>query len=446
VQDQGSQKTHAVALAADGSFHADNLEPGRYQVQAMRGALMTTLQGGGARADKPPDVGKLMKAVSENTVSAHCVVRAGETTDVTLDASDLGAGTRLVLRVLVGGRPLEDGMVEATMLDDGRVRIGMVQRGEVSVPGLCAGRVRVQLRGGLAMTPIGATQDLEIPARTDEHRATIDLPGGELRGRVIDMQSGNPLPAALVRLLSADARGDAPAMAITDGAGAFAFRALAPGTYSLVAADDLLRSGDAGNASRIDGLRVSAGESTTGIELRARPAAGLTVAVTDDAGAPVAGAMLLAVDADGRPLGGLSIAIARHDGRATLAGLPGGALRVVGRAPGLAPDATGVIELQPAEHRDAELRLRRGTRVCVDAVGRDGRALRGADVSARCNGGPWFPALLLLEGHGDGGRLELGQLAPGVWEFRITHPAAGTFTVRRAIPEGGTVTVLATPP
>src|SRR5262249_57039627 len=46
VQEQGSQKTHAAALAADGSFHADNLDPGRYQVQAMRSALMTTLQAG----------------------------------------------------------------------------------------------------------------------------------------------------------------------------------------------------------------------------------------------------------------------------------------------------------------------------------------------------------------------------------------------------------------
>src|SRR5262249_5692960 len=156
----------------------------------------------------------------------------------------------------------------------------------------------------------------------------------------------------------------------------------------------------------------------------------------------------------------LAIAASAHDGRATLAGLPGGALRIVGRAPGLAPDASAVLELAPAQHRGAELRPHSRTRGCVDAGGpprppprrahaharRHGRALRGADVGARCNDGPWFPALLLLESRGADGRLELGRLAPGAWEFRITHPAVGTFTVRRAIPDGGTVTVLATPP
>jgi hypothetical protein len=239
----------------------------------------------------------------------------------------------------------------------------------------------------------------------------------------------------LVRLLRDRLDDDLLGAAITDDGGRFAFQALAPGSYDLIAADALVRPGEAPAASRRDGVQVGAGEVVTGIELRAQPAAGVTIVVTDDVGAPQPGAMLLAVDADGRPLGASPIAVSGADGRA----------HVVGRAPGLAPDATALVEVLPGEAIELPLRLRRGTRVVVDAVTRDGRPLLGADVAARCGNGPWFPALLLLEGRAPTGRLELGRLAPGDWEFRIAHPAVATFTVRRSVGDGATVTILAMP-
>jgi protocatechuate 3,4-dioxygenase beta subunit len=448
AQEVVSQGTASCTPAADGSFRIDDLEPGRYQVQAMHPVVLSAMRGPqpDLRPGRSFDFKGMMSTITENIVSQRCVVRAGETTEVELDASELGAGTRVTLRVRIGGQPLREGVVEATLVADGRLRTGFLTDGVTTLGALQPGPLRVQVRAGMTLAPVGGLQDVEIPPGRGDHTVTIDLPGGELRGRVVDMRTGNPLEAVLVRLLKGEAADDdLLGSAITDGRGEFAFRALEPGTYGLVAADALLRRDEASAASRADGIRVAAGESVAGIELRAQPAAGVTVLVTDDANTPLPGAMLAAVDAEGRPLG-FSLGISGQDGRAHLGGLPRGRMRVVGRAPGLAPDATDLVDLTAGASIDLQLRLRRGTRVVLDALARDGRPLPGADVTARCGSGPWFPAMLLVEGRGAGGRLELGRLAPGDWEFRVAHPAVGAFTVRRAVGDGATVTILATPP
>lgn len=448
VQSEATQKTTTVTVAPDGRFRATDLDPGRYQVQAMHPAALRLMRG--AEAVEPGrvfDIKSMIERVSESTVSQRCSVQAGQTTAVELDASDLGSGTRLSLRVTIGGQPLLDGIVEAMLVDDGRLRIGFLGDGEATFAALRPGRVRVQVRTGLSLAPVGAPQFVDVPIGIDRHRATIELPGGELGGRVLD-PGGQPLSSVQVRLLrhGSGTEDDLFGTAITDDDGGFTFRGLQPDTYGLVAVDAMLQRSAAGAASRVDSIRIADGERRTGIELRAAPAVGVSVTAVDASGAPIAGAMLLAVDADGHPLGNFALAVTGQDGKAHLGGLPPGAVRIAGRASGYAPDVSTPIEAIAGQQVELTLRLPRGTRIVLDARAADGTPLAGASIAARRDRGPWIPALLLLENNGAGGRFELGRLQPGSWEFRVEHPATGSFLLSRAIGEGAAVTILATPP
>jgi hypothetical protein len=448
VKEQQTQDTKIVTPAADGTFHVANLDPGPYEVQAIHPLGVAAIHGG-QHADledgKSMDFKKMMTAITDSVVTQRCVVQAGEATEVTIDASDLGLGTRLTIQVLVGDKPIGEGMVELVTLADSQVRTAFLDRGECVFGGLRPGAFRAQVRGGITLTPIGGPEEVTIPPNTANHRAILKLPGGELRGRVVDVETGEPLDAVLVRLLHEDRSKDDPiGVAFTDGKGEFAFRALAEGAYALVAADDFSDKGR--GAARAENLRVLAGQITDGVVLRAQPAAGVTATVTNEAGTMVPGALVMCVDEHGQPLGTGGLAVSGPDGKAILGGLPGGRARVIARAPGLAPGASDLQDLAPAGHAEFAVRLALGTRVVLEATDRGGRRLAGADVTARCNQGPWFPALLLLERRNQDGGLELGRLTPGDWEFRINHPQTGTFAVLRSIGSGATVSILATPP
>ena len=74
-----------------------------------------------------------------------------------------------------------------------------------------------------------------------------------------------------------------------------------------------------------------------------------------------------------------------------------------------------------------------------------GRALVGATLTARWSGGPWLPTLLLEEGRGADGSIDLGRLGPGDWQFRVSHPAIGTVPAARTIGSEPSVTIVVAP-
>lgn len=450
AQHQLTQRSAGVTPAADGSFVIPDLEPGAWQVQAMHPRALAAMQQ--PREEPRPgrrmDVGGMIAAISEHTVSQRCTVRDGEESEVDLDASELGSGVQLSLRILVGEAPLRQGMVEAVQTDDGTVHMGFLEDGDATIAGMKPGAVRIQVRGGLSLVPVGAPLAVDVPERTDRHRATLRLPGGSIGGVVRDAQTHEPLRAALVRLLR---NGDGPrsedlmlGAAVTDERGAFSFEGLEPGRYSVVAADFLGAAPDRQASGRMD-VELAAGQQRQGLVLRSQPAAGVTLTVLDALLAPQGGAMALAVDESGQPFGPLGVAVADAHGRAHLGGLPTGRMRIVARAAGLAPGATAVFGVEAGSATQQELRLQRGARVVLDVRGRSGAALRGASVRARCDGGPWFPALLLVEAQRADGAIELGRLGAGVWDFEVDHPSTGVFVITRTVPAGGTVTLVATP-
>ena len=446
AQEQSTQTSRGAVPATDGTFRFENLDPGQYTVQAMPAGLMRSLGGNDWRPGQSMRFGEIFQKLTDHLVSQRCAVRAGEPTEITLDATEIAAGSRWIVRVEVGGQPFQSGLIEATAIEDGRMRAAMLLDGTASFAGIRPGPHRLQVRGGMTMNAIGPPQDVSFPKDTAEHRTTLSLPAGELHGRVVDAATGQALRTAVVRLLHEGhaERDDNLGMALTDEAGEFLFTGLAEGTYGLIAADPL-HPGPESAASRREGIRVVPGTKGDVVELRAHPSAAASVLVTTTSGQPIAGATMLCVDAEGHPLGAPGIATTGPDGRAWFGGMPRGAARIVGRAAGFGPGASPLLELDPDRAQEFALSLPTGTRTVLQAVDASGRTLRGVTVTARWNDTPWLPSFLLVEATRADGALELGRLGRGDWEFRVSHPGVGTLTHRRTIGNEAAVTIVVAP-
>jgi protocatechuate 3,4-dioxygenase beta subunit len=440
----------AVHPGPDGSFRLENLEPGRYEIQAIDTRSYTQFHG---RQDFDDiDIGALMETANRNSIRSRCTVNAGEIVEVVLDGRDRGAsGAVLSGRVLLGNAPMDAGWIEAAQLggEHEELLTGFVQDGAFELRGVRPGRVRLQVRRGMLQAPVGEPKVVEIAAG-GRQQVELRLPGGSIEGRVVHDRTGEPLPDALVRLTPADAAGAVNAadmgFVITDRDGAFAFHGLGEGVFHLVADEQLLKSSGEKAGGRLENVRVEAGQRVEGLVLLARPAAGALVTVTDEIGAPREGALLLAVDAEGRPVGTMPLAVSNAEGKAFLAGLPPGETRIVGRAPGLAPGWTDVQQVLPDKETTFDLSLRRGPRVTLSIERADGSRLRDAVVSVRFERGPWISATVLQSRPLADGTIDLGAMLPGRYELLVAHHEVGAFKAERAVPPGQRTTLVLTAP
>ena len=89
-----------------------------------------------------------------------------------------------------------------------------------------------------------------------------------------------------------------------------------------------------------------------------------------------------------------------------------------------------------------DLQLRSGARTRLSIVDANGERLRGATLTARVDEGPWLPPMMLVLGVSADGALDLGALGPGMWTFRVQHPAVGTLSTTREIAGTRPVTVV----
>jgi len=443
AQHQVSQKTNPIDVAHDGTFFVDNLDPGSYQVQAMPNALLNSMSGMDFKPGEGINIGKLMRQMTDGVVSQRCTIRSGEETEAELDVRDLTIGAQWLVRVEIGGKPHKTGVIEAVAVDTGTLRVGMLDEGLAIFGRMLPGMYRLQVRSGLTMTPVGAPQMLTYPKNAEEHKTTLSLPGGELRGVVVDAESNEPLRRAIVRIHHDEhtERDDPIGMCITDDEGQFAFHGLADGLYSLAAAEPL---GEGGNnkASRQSGIKVTSGANQDRIVLRSQPAAGASVTVTTRDGRLIAGATVICVDPQGRPLGGLGLAASGSDGRAWFGGMADGQARVVGRASGYAPAATDLQTLTSDQSTRFNLVLSGGAPTKLSVVDNQGRKLRGVALTARFENSPWLPSILLVQAMEADGSFDLGRLGPGTWKFRATHPSIGTITTERSISGTSPITIV----
>lgn len=443
AQHQVSQDSVPVDPAPDGSFLVENLDPGSYQLQAMPGSLLNRMSGMDVKPGQGMQIGEIIRQMTDGVVSQRCRVRSGEVAEAELDVRDLTIGAQWRVRVEIGGKPQAVGLVEVVALDSGTLRIGMIDNGVAMIGRMRPGRHRLQVRSGLAMTPVGGPQDLEYPANVEEHTSVLSLPGGELRGRVVDADTNEPLRSAIVRIHhDGHAERDDPiGMCLSNDEGQFAFTGLADGVYSLSAAEPFGTNGR-NKASRQSGIKVESGVVQDRIELRSQPAAGASVQVTSHDGRAIPGATVLCVDAAGRPLGGLGIAATGRDGRAWFGGMADGQARVVGRAHGYAPSASILQPLASEQTTAFELVLSGGAPTRLSVVDAQGKRLRGVSLTAQFGDSPWLPSLLLVQTMEADGTFDLGRLGPGNWKFRATHPSIGTITMQRSITGGSPITIV----
>jgi hypothetical protein len=436
-----------AAVAADGTFGIENLMPGRYRVQAFdAGAIQRTVEDLGLD-DKPGkvDVGGLIAGMAKSMVLKDCVVKDGETTSIELDASELELpGTLLEATVVVGDEPLAEGLAEVSRPEQGAVALAMIKDGRFEVSGQRPGKLRVQIRQGLTMAPLGEAVEIDIPPDRETHRERIQLPGGCVAGVVVDDATSEPLAGTPVRLSPSD-RPEARqsldwGLALTDSAGRFRFRGVREGVYSVVADDQLaLRPGSSGG--RIEGIRVEAGAAVEGLQLRARPSAGVTAMVTGPDGMPVPRAAVVAVDAAGNPLSSMTVAFTGSDGRAFLGGLAAGAVRVVARAPNLAPACSPLSHVSPAQETELQVQLTTGTQVEVAVQDESGQPVSGAAVAVRLGDGPWLPATMLQAQSSVEGRVDLGPLPAGTIRLRVSHTGRPPLETERTVPAGRRATL-----
>lgn len=435
----------------DGSFRIENLLGGRYNLQAMDVLAMSAANeefAGGLVEGRGMDLGKMMQSVMRTTVQTRCLVKDGETTEVELDARSLAAdGARLTVEVLVGDEPLTDGFAEVTPAGSSATQMAVLVDGSFVVEGVSAGTLLVQIRQGMGMAPIGEPTRIEMPRGGSDHRTTLRLAGGRLSGRVVHDATGDPLAGALIRVRGAHAATDREpdvGFAMTDPQGRFSLAGLAEGSYSLVADDGLgPERGRAGG--RLEDVQLAAGQHRDDLVLRARPAAGVSVRVIDENGVGISRAMVIATDREGTAVGSRSVTFADGEGRATLAGLPAGTIRIAARGSHHAPGVSDAREVAPGTEVEFVVRLAHGTPVEVTVAGTDGRPWPDAMVAIKIGAGPWIPASLLQTTRSASGAIDLGQLPPGVVAFRVFGAGAGSFEVRRTVPAGRRVGLVLTP-
>jgi len=374
----------------------------RVEASGLAEELLTDEDGRFEARGIPPGPARIL-ARTQGDLELWCrlELQEGERRDVVLRATE-GPPVRLHGEVRAEGVALRDGMLRA-WAGDWQGPAGTA----VTPARLLEGRYALLLPGpgpwvlGLSLHVEGAGdigwQDrFEIPA-VDDHELDLVLPLGRIAGRVVD-PTGAPLAGVEVAT-TPERHGSEHGMTLarTDADGAYAALLLA-GLHTVQAgglAPEL-------TSARAEGVRVTAGTTTTVPDLVLRGGGTLEGSVRLADGSPAPEATLWSFEPGrARILGSCTQGAFRFEG------LEAGRLQLVAAGSGQATRAPVSAEVVTGETRKIELVLAPATRVHVavrDAAG----AFLGCDLEASdANGGP--VALV----RGTTGEAWLGPLPPG---------------------------------
>jgi protocatechuate 3,4-dioxygenase beta subunit len=289
-----------------GDFRLDGLAPGEYQLEASAPGHARTLR----RSVRIPASGPLTVALPRAATLEGFVVDA---------QGQPAAGAE----VQVSGR----GAPQQVTTGEG---------GGFSVE-VASGAHTVSARRG------AEAGSLDKPVVVGAGRTVRDVrvrlgAGASIEGRVVARAGKTPVAGASVDISPADSAGDS-GRTTTDGAGAFAVRGLAPGSYDV--------SVNAPGYSQLirRGLTVAAGERFP-VEVELAGTGAVAGVVRDAAGQPVEGVLVRGGDRWGGGLG-TTAAEARTDteGRYELGGLTAGRAQLSARREGAAVGVTQQVEV-----------------------------------------------------------------------------------------------------
>jgi uncharacterized GH25 family protein len=418
----------------DGRFRFEHLEPGSWQVVAMRDQRERETSESGADG---------MAAMLGGMKIEMVTIVDGETTEVVLGepppepvelsvrVTHAGAGVAgAVVSFLprgAGGANAISGLKMKVTDADGNLVLRLDGAGEYLAT--------VQVLG-----EAGAQNSVEfpidVPQGASSHSVEFELPGGSIAGRVRG-RDGEPLAGC--RITVAVDGGVAYGSVVggnyvetrTDAEGRYDVPYLRAGTYSVAAGGmpfaGLLGGSSAGGRQVVSGIAVGDGRRVDGVDFELAPAATLAGVVRDGTGAPVPGAGVFVRDARGELVERLSGIATDSSGRFEYGGLAPGEYQVSARKGELTSAESAAVAVDAERRGDVELVLAAGATLLVSVVDGDETLVEASitvvDAAGRTVSGMLAlgEIMALLESGLSGKEQRVGPLPPGQYTVRAVH-------------------------
>lgn len=446
-----AQATHTsgISLRAtttdeNGAFGFEGLMPGTHKIDCMPDDLIQRFAQSGAQ--QPGQLGKVnmaktMQQAMQWTVSDRVLVRGGEQSEIELvyrgleDVADSGL---VVVRgtVRLGDAELEQGMVFMSRAGSTALgHVAPVENGAFEIAGVEPGTYSCRIQAGiLTGGAVGEARTVEVLARSP-HQLDIALPGGALRGVVVD-QRGNPMGGVTLTLSSSNAAATTDRMDLGEGSvltrddGRFAFAGLAEGRYDILA-KELLSTGE--RCARQTDLQLSAGQVREDLVLTLAAGGALRVHVRAT-GQPRRNGLVTLLDPFGNPLGLFHRSLTDREGRVVFSGLPDGEYRVAVDAPGAAPAVSNPARVSAGVTSDVDVDVSSGIPARVELHGEIPQtsgwdvivySIRRADGALLKTGQLMLTEDLIERGDVTRARLPLGTLTRGRYSLRIESARFG---------------------
>jgi hypothetical protein len=367
-------------------------------------------------------------------------------------------GTRVFGRVVARGEDVETGQIMAMGFESDSllgVDVKMArlrEEGRYEFPGLAPGDYTLHVEAGVARN---VRMQLEVPD-LPEYQFDLHLPEGRIEGRVVDAQTGEPIPNARVTALSSERPEPQGLMGQmigrdagmqndwSDDDGVFAFERLEAADYEIGV-----------RSAEIDGQRFAPPEPlvvTLGhdeehddVVLELQPALSLDGVVRGADGEPLEEARVVAW-LSGRPETMQGGRTTDEEGRFHIEGLSPGTWKVSASHADHAGGRTEVA-LERGQATEIELTLPQGVAVSVRVIGTNGRPVSGAHGRLEPVGGEEAPENVdrmmrtLFSGTGVSdadGMLDLGRHEPGEYTLQVrrgfTRSDPETVTIRPGAP------------
>ena len=420
----------------DGRFVLEHLEPGRWQITAMKNMLGSDEPG----ADSEEGMASLLEGMEVEFVE----VAEGETVELVLGASSEFA-VSVKVHVLANGEPVSGAMVSFVPEDPGDSKDSAAgpnmnfkvtdSEGWAQLEVEHAGPYLVSVQQNMAMGRQSVVEYIQVIPEEEEHQIEIELPVGSIKGRIFSPK-GEPLAGCRVTLTVADGMnfgsflGGNYAEVVTDDEGDYSIENLRPGTYSVAAGGSLLGGlfgSDAPGGRVVRGdLKITAGRVIEGVDFHLEEPGTITGIVRDTNGLPVEGAAVFVRDSSGLLLERFSFVASASDGSFRYTGVQAGTYFVSARKTGLASHESAPVRVASGKEAEVSLRLEAGTMLLVRVIDRSGKDVQSRVRVVDPNGHEVTGMLSMqdiMENFGSGfssSVQRVGPLAPGSYRVEVT--------------------------
>ncbi len=282
------------------------------------------------------------------------------------------------------------------------------------------------------------SRSVDVP-QTREHRFDIDLPGGGVRGRVLQ-PDGQPAAKARVTLFidgpvkNSTMFGEHYSEITTDTDGRYALDWLKPGEYT-VAVGGAPFGGMFGEGTSTSGRQLRSGvvvrenEIVEGIDFKLRKPGKVTGVVRAADGAPASGATIFLRDEQGRSLERFSMIVTDAAGKFVYDGLEPGAYSVLARTASEASADSAPVRVRDGEVGEVALSLAPATMLLVSLSNDEGELLECSvevldDQGRQVNGMVSMAAIMeaFQKGLFSSREQRVGPLAPGRYRVIVRGP------------------------